>query len=349
MKKFYVAVEELYVSVTEQLPRVEGNPCGDCRSCCSAESMHSHQVGALELAYMRYQIGPERVQEFERYLDREKAGDALVYPYCPMLGDSGCSIHPYRPLSCRLYGHYRADNTPIFDHCVFKGREVVVPAEQQKQKMPGAEALTRLALDYAAYFPPRLREGERRSRQPQTPFERAVEAMAEAEFETALVLLKELVMEDDSALVNQMIGGCYQGMENFTEAARWFRRAIEHSPDNPQLHYRLGSVLFLGGALGEARTALEETLRLEPDRHQAAGMLGFIHLLEKRPAEAEPLLGQAVAAELEPGPYCFQLAVTQHCLGQLDSARKHYEMALRFGPTRADAERPLQAMHSHAP
>lgn len=345
MKKLYVAVEELYGRVTEQLPQVEGNPCGDCRSCCHAANMISHSVSRLELAYLGENIGQDRADLFRRFLDREKDGEGhLVFPACPLLNERGCSAHIYRPLSCRLYGHYRSDETKLIDHCVFRGKEIAVPAKDQKKLMPGTQEMTLLALDYASYFPPELKEKERADWTPQTDLEKAADFMKVGDYAAATPILEGLLTQEDSALLNEMLAGCYQGVGLFPQAAERFSRALVHQPENPQLHYRLGAAHFLAQNFDRARTSLGRSLELVPDNPTAQGLLGFVHRLQNRHEEAAPLLEAAVKAETQPGPYRLQLAFAQHNLGQLEEARKSYTMALEFAPTQADAQAGLDSL-----
>ena len=67
-------------------------------------------------------------------------------------------------------------------------------------------------------------------------------------------------------------------VENYTQAAVWYRRAIEISPGNPDLHTDLGTALFYENQIEEAASAFETALTLSPDHPQALINLGIVRL-----------------------------------------------------------------------
>lgn len=346
MKKFFVPVEELYGRVNASLPRFEGNPCGDCRSCCTAANMHSHQVSRLEFAYLAHHAGQEKADLFERYIRRERdTRGELVFPQCPMLNEFGCSVHRYRPLSCRYYGHFQAEGTEMIAHCVFKGKAKILPADQQRALLPGSAEMTDLAVEYASYFPAQDSDANSLGgREPETEVERVRKEMAEGNYQSALERLRPLTEKESSVALCEMMGGCYRGLGDFPRAVEWFEKACQLSDDNPQLLYQLAGCQFSVGDLDSARGTLERALEMAPERANAKCLLGSIHLMQNNLVEAEHFLREGLAGDSKPGPYHFQLALAQHCLDMVDQAVANYRLALRFEGTREQATVSLNAL-----
>ena len=80
--------------------------------------------------------------------------------------------------------------------------------------------------------------------------------------------LMEQALEQDPTFTDASftVGQLYhQRLGRLDDAARSFRRALDHEPDNPQFAYRLGSVLSAQENYGEAITYFERAISHEPD------------------------------------------------------------------------------------
>jgi cytochrome c-type biogenesis protein CcmH/NrfG len=67
-------------------------------------------------------------------------------------------------------------------------------------------------------------------------------------------------------------------IEDYAQAAVWYRRAIEISPFDADLHTDLGTALFYDDRLAEAVAAFDEALTLDPVHPQALINLGIVRL-----------------------------------------------------------------------
>ena len=67
-------------------------------------------------------------------------------------------------------------------------------------------------------------------------------------------------------------------VENYAEAAAWYRRALEITPGNPDLYTDLGTALFYENRVDEAVAAFEAALELNPNHPQALINLGIVRL-----------------------------------------------------------------------
>lgn len=341
MKQFYIAVSDLYQEVQRSLPVHEGNPCGSCRSCCTA-AIGSHKVGELELATMAFYLGEETVGEFRRYLDRETGSDGqLVYAQCPNLGDQGCTVHEHRPLSCRLHGHFRSQSAELFEHCVFRGTETVVSDEDEYLLAPGQQRLSELRADYQTYFPASASEVVvDLDRAPRTPMEHASRLVLLGNYAEAVEALLPLA-SDGSLAARVMLATSLERLGLYDEAISVLDAAIALSPENPELYTQKGGNCLWAGHLPQAVAALSRSVELAADRRNAWGMLGLALQLTGELEAACDALIRAVELEEEPGPFRFQLALVLKSLGEVEAARAMLHRACEFSPGRGQAERAL--------
>jgi tetratricopeptide (TPR) repeat protein len=347
VKEFYTAIAEVYQEVARVTPAHQGNPCGDCRSCCTS-AIKSHKVTELELATMAFHLGQPSVDKFRRFLnkERDKTG-ALVFTQCPNLGQAGCTVHEHRPLSCRSYGHFRSQSAELFEHCVFRGQETVYPDELEHLLSPGQVRLTELSIEYLSYFP-----GAAHDRPidplkvPRTDLEMASHLQIKGEYQAAIDILLRLSQSEDSANILCMLAECYGHLRDYATAVTTLDRAIIRSPKNAELYASKGANLLWAGRLPEAKIALERSLELAPDRRNALGLLGFIHQLSGDLLAAQQCLGRAVELEDEPGPYRLQLALVLKSLGRLAECRSMLALARDYQPTAPQAEQALAELDS---
>ena len=343
MKKFFTQVTEIYEKVARELPSFEGNPCGECKSCCQATYITRHQVSELELATMEQQLGKERVALFRRYIAREQdQAGRLRFEDCPMLDEKGCSIHPYRPMSCRLYGHFRSDDTELISHCVFRGKETVIPKAELRRRQPGLSELNELAAHYSSHFPAQDIKAENLRENPQgDQGDRASYLLAHQRHREALEILEPLSKEDDSPNVRLMLGLAYDGLSDYSKAAAAYRFALEASPSNPQLHLYLGSSLYYAGKNLEAKEAFSTAVNLAPEHLMAVGFLGLTHAALGAFEEARKAFARAVQLEDAPSLFRFQLGQACEQCGRAEDAVMAYTMALEHPSSREMAQQAL--------
>ncbi len=344
MKTFFTELETLYEEVTAALPRVEGNPCGDCRACCSVR-LKVHWVPRLEIDYLNEKIGPERTELFRRYLDREVDEEGeFRFEYCPLLEDYGCSIHPYRPYSARMYGFYRSEDRELLPECLFRGTETVVPAAQLAFRAPHSLRFLKLVLDYEAATngeDPELLEAQAKLQE--LTLDRVFFLQANQQHQEALEQLQDLLQKSQNdPLLHQVAGELHEALNNRVAAVEAFSDAVALDPSNAEVWYRLANNLFFTGRVEQALNSAERASSLMPESSKVHGFLGFIKQQQGDLNGARDLYRWAVSSETEPGPYRFQLGFILHQLGNLDAARKALESALDFAPTKTMAEELLR-------
>src|SRR5580704_6522129 len=75
--------------------------CGACSRCCHGKLI---PLTPYEVARLAEHLGTTTTETLERWTTR--GGSALASRPdggCVLLGEQGCSVHPARPLACRLY------------------------------------------------------------------------------------------------------------------------------------------------------------------------------------------------------------------------------------------------------
>lgn len=295
---------------------------------------------------MEHRLGMETVARFRRFLARETdAKGRLVFQECPNLGDGGCLVHEFRPLSCRLYGHFRAESADFFEHCVFRGGETVFADDKEHLLSPGQIELTELNLEYLTYFPSSSSQGaDSPFREPQTELELASHLAMRGDYCEAAEILRRLRGEQDSADLIWMLAGCYTSMLDYANATLILDEGIARSPRNPELHFQKGCNLLWAGCLSQARMAFEDSLALAPDGRNAHGLLGLVCRLSGDTASARHHLSRAVHLESEPGPYRLQFGLVLASLGELEEARRLIVLAQDYEPTREQARQALSKL-----
>lgn len=119
--------------------------CGGCTKCCM-ESVHTHFVEFLNIfRYMKEnrRLYEELLPKIIRYYFLE----LVTKEHCPFLNDQGmCSIYDYRPLVCRLFGHWTQEeyeesyknvlSTNLQNMKLFKNKyKILLPAEVVNYKI----------------------------------------------------------------------------------------------------------------------------------------------------------------------------------------------------------------------
>ena len=86
------------------------------------------------------------------------------------------------------------------------------------------------------------------------------------------------------------------GKRQYEAAQALLEPLVEKRPDDAQLQYALGSVLYIQGHLAEAEARLRESLRLEPDQLASPYYLALVARDQGRDAEAIERLEELLQA-----------------------------------------------------
>jgi tetratricopeptide (TPR) repeat protein len=164
----------------------------------------------------------------------------------------------------------------------------------------------------------------------------------------ALLLLVEVEAQADACLRNAMAlqpsefrwpyyaGYLAMLAGNLDQALDYLETARAIDPDYPTLYLRLGKVRLDRSDLAEARTALERVKDSPELASPANYYLGQIAVLERRFADAVPLLEAALAANPDATEVHYPLAQAHRALGSAERARVHLQQFKLRAPDIAD-------------
>jgi protein O-GlcNAc transferase len=156
-----------------------------------------------------------------------------------------------------------------------------------------------------------------------------------------------LEAEPDYADACFNLGRMLQVKGALAEAERSFRRAIEINDGFLEAHYSLGEVLHQRGAFAQAEACYRRAIEIRPDLAVAHNNLAIALRRQDRPAESEASCRRAI--ELNPGlaeAWCSLGAALQD-QGQLVEAAAGYRRALEIRPDLPVAHHGLLFCLSH--
>lgn len=304
-------LERLYAALGPQLRPVQGNPCGECKACCTAEGMTYHRVSELELELIAARHGPP--EDFRRYLERATDADGLLlHQDCPNYRDGGCGIYDVRPFSCRLFGHVREAGTCLPEGCSFRGHESEFARGDYFKTVPETARLRRLTREFRVLLPVAreyVRPGGSAGDAPELdyldledPQDRALLLQVQGRWQEALAELLAAREAEPSAYLDYSLGLVLGSLDRHEEALAAFLRARSEAPERADLPYYAGYHLLMLGRGEEGRALLEEAVRLDPAHSLALGFLGYHFLQAGDAARARDYFARA--SQADPGnPY----------------------------------------------
>ncbi|PYU78488.1 MAG: hypothetical protein DMG50_27335 [Acidobacteria bacterium] len=132
----------------------------------------------------------------------------------------------------------------------------------------------------------------------------------------------------NSYRLHQLTGDLDAAKGNDGKAIEEYRQAIALKPSLPNLHYRLGHLLWKDLKVSEARQELEAELALSPRHAGALNDLGNTYLLEHQPDKALPYLSRALAADLQNPEIHRDLGTAYSELGDYAKAEAEFKIAV---------------------
>jgi len=137
-----------------------------------------------------------------------------------------------------------------------------------------------------------------------------------------------------------VLGTVLMNMGRIADALTPMQKALELSPDNPDMHNNLG-IIFLGlGRLDEAEVNCRRALQIKPDYVKANCILGIVLRDLGRLDEAEQFLRKAVLLDPESTEYRFNLAnflTTSSRSEDVDEAKSIFLEVIKAEPTHLGA------------
>jgi tetratricopeptide (TPR) repeat protein len=150
-------------------------------------------------------------------------------------------------------------------------------------------------------------------------------------------LMQELESVLESPIAYEVRGAKALDDGDWPAATAYFRKGIELAPDEPSLHHKLGTALFLNGDADGAARQFEEALRLSPTFAKAHFSLGVLMGSRGQPDEAIDHLAAAVRADPAYAEARLRLADVLRATGRASQALFQYEQVSKLDPRLADA------------
>jgi tetratricopeptide (TPR) repeat protein len=150
-------------------------------------------------------------------------------------------------------------------------------------------------------------------------------------------LMQEIEMLLESPVAYEVRGAKALDEQDWKRAAASFRRGIELAPNEPSLHHKLGTALYLDGDTAGAAAEFEAALRVSPQFAKAHYSLGIMHGSMGRPAQAIEHLTAAVRADPGYVEAHLRLGDVLRLSGRAAAALVAYEQAAMLDPRQPDA------------
>lgn len=131
-----------------------------------------------------------------------------------------------------------------------------------------------------------------------------------------------LNLDAESAEADMLAGEALDDMKDNEGSTKMFRAAVKANPNEPNVHFGLGYLLWTQKQYPEAATEFQAELANDPAHAQAMLYLGDTYLQLNKPEDARPLLQRAL--ELSPSLWLASLD-----LGIIDSDAGRNDEALR--------------------
>jgi tetratricopeptide (TPR) repeat protein len=325
---------ELYARLDEALPRTEGNPCKDCLGCCSVVHVIMHRIGMMEMDYLSRHVEKEKVELFKDYIFRKKDETGEVAQIlCPLYSKEigGCSIYHYRPVSCRLFGHYYLTGSSVPDSCVFKERGAWIKAGDYFDVIPFAKEFRSLNRQYLSCRPytkesmdEQIRFAEGFGTEPIIDDEEYPDAvdralslqLREKRDEAYEIFVREEEKNADSPYFYFYFGNLCDEMERYEEAVKCFRKALALKDDDSLFHFRLAMDLVIMGHHEEAMGEFRKVIELNPQNAMAWGYIGYLNFQSNDLKGAVENFGQALALDASQHLFRFRRALALLGLGR---------------------------------
>lgn len=111
---------------------------------------------------------------------------------------------------------------------------------------------------------------------------KAFKLMADEQWNEAVEEFKDLLEDvEDSHVILEAVGACYDGLEDYLRAAEYYEKALAICPDSRRfdLYYRLGVSRACGGRIEKALDAFSNCLNVQNNPHKQEQIRGILHNL----------------------------------------------------------------------
>ena len=208
------------------------------------------------------------------------------------------------------------------------------PADETLRRMLALARFNSHSYEAAAAL---LRDDPGRATTPSLQYTYAVALVRSGRAAEAEPIFDALLAENaDWPELNVLLGQAHAQQNDFDEAIRYLRRALELRPDVADAHRTLGDIYLRQGKLAEAEEALRAELRSYPGDVRAGYTLAVVLDLNRQPEAALELLRPLLETtpDLADGRYLLGKILLAE--GAAEEARAHLEAAAELAPEDAN-------------
>jgi tetratricopeptide (TPR) repeat protein len=141
-----------------------------------------------------------------------------------------------------------------------------------------------------------------------------------------------LALNAESAEADMLAGEASDELHDHGDAIEQFRAAVKANPNEPEVHFGLGYLLWTQKHLDEAATEFQAELANDPKHAQSMLYLGDTYLQLNQPEKARPFLEQAEQADPSQWRVHLDLGILAADAGQSDEALRQLTLADKQQP-----------------
>ena len=154
------------------------------------------------------------------------------------------------------------------------------------------------------------------------------------------------VLPEVPGLAQMALGEQYASLENEEEARRHFEAALAQNPNLGPVRERLAFSSLEEGDSGRAIELLEPVYAEVQNRYEVVAVLGEAYFREENYEKASELLGRAITLHRPTTQLLNFLAVSQHQLGDPQSARESLKRSLEIDADQPEIQELLRKLES---
>ena len=163
----------------------------------------------------------------------------------------------------------------------------------------------------------------------------------------ALLEFQALTKLDPSARSYAFAALAYRNLGRFDEAKTYLEQGLKLDPRNPACLYNLGYIASRQGNYDEAEKWFEKALAMSPDYSQAILELAGIKMDQKKYGEAIPLLRKYTQLDPHPAPAYYKLAMAERNLHQTDAAERDLKIFQTLSKDSSSGPYPFQNLFDY--
>jgi len=156
---------------------------------------------------------------------------------------------------------------------------------------------------------------------------------------------KILALNAESAEADMLAGEASDELHDHGDAIEQFRAAVKSNPNEPEVHFGLGYLLWTQKHLDEAATEFQAELANDPNHAKSMLYLGDTYLQLNQPEKARPFLEQAEQADPSQWRVHLDLGILATNDGQNDEALRQLLLADKQQPTEVNVHMRLGRLY----